>query len=166
MRLTHLATALLAACAALLLPPPAGALEQQETWFATADSTLDTMRGGFGLEPGLAVSFGIVRTVEINGNIVSSTNFEIGDLRTISVAQAQQLARQIDSSNLVQSGAGNSFSATLASGNPALVVQNTLNDQKIRTMTEINAITNGMSLLKNLNLSQSLNDAIGAATRR
>lgn len=162
---THLAFALLAACAALL-PAPAGALEQRETWFAAADSTLDTMRGGFGLLPGLTVSFGIVRTVEINGRIVSTTGFEVGDLRSISVAQAQQLARQIDGTNLVQSGPGNTFSATFASGTPALVIQNTLNDQKIRTMTEINALTNGMSLLKNLNLSQSLNDAIGAATRR
>jgi hypothetical protein len=165
MRLAHLAFPLFAACAALL-PPPVGALEQRETWLAAADSTLDAMRGGFGLVPGLTVSFGIMRTVEINGAVVSSTAFEVADLRSISLAQAQQLARQVDGTNFVQNGSGNTFTTTLASGVPALVVQNTLNDQKIRTLTEINAVTNGMSLLKNLNLSQSLNDAIGAATRR
>lgn len=161
MRATTLALALAAGCAALT---PAGALEQ-EVWMAAADSRLDEMRGGFGLVPGLTVSFGILRTVEINGNLVSSTGFQIADLRSISLAQAQQLASQIDATNVVQSGPGNTFSAALPSGTPAIVVQNTLNDQRIRTVTEINAVTNGMSLMKNMNLAQSLNDAIAAATR-
>jgi hypothetical protein len=145
---------------------PASAREDSETWLASSDTRLDEMRGGFGLFPGLTVSFGILRTLEINGNLVSSSGFQIGDLRTISLAQAAQLARQVDNMSLVQSGPGNTFAAGLASGTPALVVQNTLNDQKIRTLTEINAVTNGLSILKGLNLSQSLNDAIGAATGR
>ncbi len=165
MRATILALAFCTGWAALA-PIPAAALEQPDIWLAAADSKLDEMRGGFGFGSGLTVSFGIVRTVEINGTVVSTSGFQVSDLRSISVAQAQQFARQIDSTNLVQSGPGNTFSTTLSSGTPALVVQNTLDNQKIRTLTEINAVTNGMSLLKNINLSQSLNDAIGAATHR
>jgi hypothetical protein len=150
-----------ASCAAQSATP-----DNRQTWMTTADTRLDEMRGGFALAPGLTVSFGILRTVEINGSVVSSTGFQIADLRTISVAQAEQLARQVNQLSVVQNGAGNSLATALASGMPGLLVQNTLNDQKIRTITEINAVTNGLSILKGMNLSQSLNDAINAATRR
>ena len=153
-----------AICGALVgLPVAAGEPPAPgQVWHAASDDKLEQMRGGFRLNDRLTVTFGIVRSVEINGTLVSSSALQIGDLRSIDLGQAEQLARL----NLVQSGTGNTVATSLQTALPSLVVQNTLNDQTIRTLTEINAVSNGMSLLKGLNVAQSLNDALNAATRR
>jgi hypothetical protein len=160
---------LLAACCAAAVAWPCGAAAEgggSRTWLATNDSRLEEMRGGFGLLPGLNVSFGITRSVEINGQMVSTGGFQINNLRSIDLATAEHLARQMASVNLVQNGPGNVLLTEMGPGIPALVVQNTLNNQKIRTVTEINAASNAMNLLKGMNLTRTLNDAIGAGTRR
>ena len=46
-----------------------------------------------------------------------------------------------------------------------MVVQNTLNVQTVQSVTEINAVSTGQSILKGINLNQTLNDALGAARR-
>ena len=135
-------------------------------WLALSDSKLDAMRGGFSVLPGIMVSFGILRTVHINGALVGSSGFQIADLRSISTGEAEQLARQTTAVSLVQTGPGNSFETVLRPGVPAIVIQNTLNNQKIQSITEINAASNGMSLMKSLNTAQTLSDALGAAAQR
>ena len=164
--------AIMSSCAGALAAPgmdsvkPAPA-QGATQWLALSDSKLDSMRGGFSAMPGVMVSFGITRTVLVNGVLAGSSGFQIADLRSISTAQAEQLARQTASINLVHIGAGN---IGTPSGQPGiagvawspLVIQNTLNDQKIQSTTEINAATNGLSILKTLNLNQTLNDALGA----
>jgi hypothetical protein len=152
------------ACASLVAALASSpVLAQDQFWLASPDDHLQDMRGGFAVAPGLVVSFGILRTVDINGAVVASTSFHIDDLRNITAAQQQQLARAA-AGLVVQNGAGNVF--TVAPGAlAALVVQNSLNNQKIRTTTQIDAVTNGMTLLKNLNITQTLNDALAAAVR-
>lgn len=140
--------------------------ETGPTWSALSDRQLDAVRGGFSALPGVVVSFGIVRTVHLNGALVGATAFQVDDLRSISAAQAEQLARQAAALSLHQSGAGNSFAAGSPTPLPGIVIQNTLSDQKIQAITEISAASNGMSLLKSMNVQQVLNDAIGAAARR
>jgi hypothetical protein len=159
-----------AAVGLLLAGPPwmAQAAQQggEEEWLAAADSQLETMRGGFSVGDGVMVSFGIVRTVRINDMLASSSGFQVGELRSMSAAQAEQLAKQTTSLSLVQSGAGNTFASGLAPGSPAIVIQNTLNDQRIQSLTQIDAVSNGMSILKGINLNQALSDALNASLPR
>ena len=136
-----------------------------EDWLAMSDSQLDEMRGGFSVQPGVMVSFGIMRTVQRNGVLVSSSGFQITDLRSITGAQAERLSKQTAGVSLVHNGAGNTFTTPFQAGIPAVVVQNTLNVQPIQSVTEINAVSSGQSILKGINLNQTLNDALGAARR-
>ena len=132
-------------------------------WLALSDDKLAAMRGGFSTGVGVMVSFGILRTVHINGVLASSSGFQVADLRSITPMQAEQLSRQTTAVSLVQSGPGNAFTTPFAAGVPGVVVQNTLSEQKIRSVTEINAASNGMSMLKGLNLNQTLNDALAGS---
>ena len=163
--LTRLAVCALLVIFSGLAQASAEAGESSE-WLAIADSKLDSMRGGFSALPGVMVSFGILRTVHINGVLTSQSGFQIADLRSISVAQAEQLSKQTGAMSLVQTGAGNSFDSGLKPGAPAIVIQHTVSNQKIQSLTEINAASNGMSLLKGLNTERTLSDALGAAARR
>ena len=76
-----------------------------EDWLAMSDGQLDEMRGGFSVQPGVMVSFGIMRTVQINGVLVSSSGFQITDLRSITAAQDERLGKQTAAVSLVHNGA-------------------------------------------------------------
>lgn len=148
--------------AAALAPTPA--LADDQFWLTTGDDRLAQMRGGFAIGPGLLVSFGIARTVELNGAVIARTSFHVDDLRSMNASQAQQLA-QAAAGTLVQNGAGNAFTVDVQNGLAAMVVQNALSNQQIRTVTQIDAVTNGMGLMKSLNLSRTLGDALAGALR-
>jgi len=153
-----------AACMAVLAPPAAAEPPLQrhdEIWMAVSDNTLDTQRGGFDLGAGLLVSFGITRAAYINGELVAQTTLNFGQLDKITPLQAQELGRQMSAINLVQNGPGNTSSGPLGLG--GTVIQNTLNDQHIANHTVINADTNGMSMLKDLNSARTITDGIARA---
>jgi hypothetical protein len=149
----------LALAAALLLPAA-----QAAEWTALPDARLDQLRGGFSVGAGLMVSFGIMRSVTVNG-VTTQAGFEIAHLGSITAAQAEQLARQATALNLTRVGPGNVFDAALVPGTPAIVIQNTLDNQHIQSSTRIDAVSNGMSLLKGMRLLDTLNQAPGAAAR-
>ena len=134
----------------------------EETWMAVSDRTLDSQRGGFDLGAGLLVSFGITRAVYINGELASQTTLNFGQLDKITAAQATELSRQLNTLNLVQNGPGNTVEGPLG-GIGGVVIQNTLSNQRIANHTVINAQTNGMSLLKDLNTAATLNEGIARA---
>ncbi len=137
----------------------------ESLWLAASDHTLDRMRGGFDLGAGLMVSFGISRALSINGQLISATSFQLGDLSRLTPAQAATLGQQMTAQmQVVQNGSGN----TLASPNPAAMptatlIQNTLNNQAIRNLTIIDAASNGMGLVKGLNLRATIDEAIANA---
>lgn len=81
--------------------------QRTEVWMAASNKTLDGMRGGFDLGAGLLVSFGITRSVSINGNLIVTTSFNIPNLSMITPAQAALVNQQVGSFNLVQNGPGN-----------------------------------------------------------
>lgn len=81
--------------------------QRVEVWMAASNRMLDSMRGGFDLGDGLLVSFGITRSVSINGNLIVTTSFNIPDLSRITPAQAALVNQQAGSFNLVQNGPGN-----------------------------------------------------------
>jgi hypothetical protein len=135
----------------------------QQPWTTAGDAVLAQMRGGFALAPGLMVSFGIVRTVRIDGDIVSHTRVHVEDLRSITADQARQIAQQVGSVTLVQNGAGNTVQLPAAQLAPGIVVQNTENNRRLQAVTELNATSNGMGLLQGINRNQALGDALKGA---
>jgi hypothetical protein len=140
-------------------PPP-----EESAWLAVSDQALAGLRGGFDTGAGLVVSFGISREVLVNGQVVSSTSFQLGDIGKLTPEQAQRVGQQLASlAQVVQNGPGNSVAGEAGGDAPTLVIQNTLNNQTIRSETAIQATTSGLSLVKGLNLQATINDAISGA---
>jgi len=134
-------------------------------WQPVAAERLDGLRGGFDLG-GLLVSFGIERAVYVNGSLVTTTSLQIADLSKLSSATAADLA-QLSLPSLVQLGPGNSYDV-IGSGNslPANIIQNTLDNQNIRSTTVINAAANALSFIKSINSDDALRGAIANAVGR
>jgi hypothetical protein len=133
-------------------------------WLAASDRTLDRLRGGFDLGSGLLVSFGISRAVYINGQLVATTSFQSGDIAKITPAQVAVLSEQAASQvQLVQNGPGNTVEPGALTVPLATFIQNTLNDQTLRTQTVIQASTNGLSTLRSMNLQATIREAVANA---
>lgn len=157
---------LVAAALSLAFCTVVQAAGQGQSWTAAPDSKLDSLRGGFAVAPGLMVSFGIVRTVQIDGQVVSRTGVQLNDLRSITVDQARSLRQQMADISLVQNGRGNIAANVPVQPLPGIVIQNTENNRQLQAVTEINATTNGMRILQGMNLNQTMSDALkGAFTR-
>jgi hypothetical protein len=140
---------------ALCLPARADAV-----WEAVSDRTLDGLRGGFDVGSGLLVSFGITRAVYVNGDLVTQTTLNFGRLSELTPAQAAQLNQQMGALNLVQTGPGNSVAPDVVSTGAGTIIQNTLNNQHIVNQTVIDARSNAMGMIKNLNIQNTLNEAL------
>jgi len=133
-------------------------------WLAASDRTLDRLRGGFDLGAGLLVSFGISRAVYINDQLVTSTSFQLGDIAKVTPAQAVVLSQQIASQvQIVQNGPGNTVEPGALAVPLASYIQNTLNNQTLRTQTVIQASTNGLSALKSMNLQATISETVANA---
>lgn len=137
----------------------------QLAWDSVDDSTLDSARGGFTTDKGLTVSLGIERVVAINGDVVGRSRIDIADLSRLSGEQARQTSEALSSVKLIQNGSANIYrpgesSATMA----AMVIQNSLNNQLIRTDTVISSTVNSAGLLSTLNFHGTLQDALVHAT--
>ncbi|AOI72418.1 hypothetical protein [Burkholderia ubonensis] len=126
---------------------------------ALSDTRLDAMRGGFDLPGGLQVSFGISRVAFVNGNLVTTTNFDIPDVSRITAQQAQALAAA-NLGALIQVGPGNAAQSGALPGLTGAVIQNTLSNQHIQALTTIDTSVNTLSTFKNLNIMSTLNNAL------
>lgn len=135
-------------------------------WLAASNKTLDKLRGGFDFGGGLMVSFGISRTVFINGQMVATTSFQVGDMAKLTSAQTEALGQQISTqAQVVQNGPGNRVDTGAGTVPLAIYIQNTLNNQTLRSQTVIDVASNGLNLVKSLNLQSTLNDSINNAIR-
>jgi hypothetical protein len=130
---------------------------------AVPDEVLAETRGGF--DSSLVVSLGLERLVTINGNLVSSTQFNVADLAHITSPEAAMVRDALAPSQLVQNGMGNTVSdpMLLSQTVSALLIQNTANDQLIRSQTTINATVNTLSALNGMNFEGSLRQALAGA---
>jgi hypothetical protein len=145
-------------------PAAMAATPAPDGWAPVDEAELDRMRGGFGNDTGLKISLGIERLVSINGNIVTHTTIDVADLNHLSTEQARQTHDALSSVKLVQNGSDNIYQAVespRALG--GVVIQNTLNNQQIRSQTVISSTVNSASLLKTINFQASLNDALTGA---
>lgn len=135
-------------CAWLALVPASAVADD---WVPVPAEQLEQLRGGFITPAGLQVSLGIERIVSINGEAVSRvTLFALGAAGTGLTAG--------ESARLVQQGGNNVFAGTLDQAG-ATFVQNSLNNQTIRTDTLISANVNSAGLLREINFSQALSQA-------
>jgi hypothetical protein len=138
----------------------------ESIWITVSDRTLDEMRGGFDLGTGLMVSFGISRAVYINGQLITSTTFQVGDLASLTPTQAATLSQQISTqtqAQVVQNGPGNTVEVNVGTVPLATYIQNTVNNQTIRSQTIIDATSNGMGMIKGMNLQATINEAVANA---
>lgn len=157
--LAVLAAALGQAMAAEPDPPPADG----SVWRTVSNRTLAHMRGGFDVGGGLLVNFGITRAVYVNGALVTESRLNLPDMSRMNAAQAARLHEQITELKLVQNGPGNSAPVDLAGLRNGMVIQNTLNNQNINVQTIINASSNGLSMVRMLNLQGAIDDAVQRA---
>ena len=129
---------------------------------------LDEVRGGFVTDGGLKISFGIERAVYLNGTLVTTTSLNIADLSKISGGQAQVTSNGTAGSLAVlQSGVGNVFApGSISSTAAGTVIQNTLDNQKINTITRIDAVVNSSGIMRSMNLQSSMQSAIVNSLRR
>lgn len=171
MHTAHMSVARGLCLAALLVSATSGAqagdtvprLENEFEWQTVSDRTLDGLRGGFDIG-GLLVSFGITRNIYINGALITQTTLNFGQVSGLSPAQANQLNQQLQAQSLVvQNGPGNSIAPEALSGNFATIIQNTLNNQQIIQQTVINATSNALALIKNLNVQATVDEALARA---
>ena len=124
------------------------------------------MRGGFETDGGLRISFGIERAVYINGNLVTSTSLNVADLSKLTAGQVQSLGPDRSMLGIIQSGSNNAFSAgQLGSSSVGTVIQNTLNDQRIQGITQINATVNSLDLIRRTNIQQNIQSALADSIR-
>jgi hypothetical protein len=131
-------------------------------WVAVSNSRLDTMRGGFDFGGGLVASFGIERSVMINGTLVNTINVQIPNIAQMTPAQATALAAATNTVNVIQNGPGNTVdpSSIGTAGSGASVIQNTLNNQNIQSLTTLNATVNTLNTFKNLNIQSTIQNAL------
>jgi hypothetical protein len=137
---------------------------QGQLWTAAPDAQLEKMRGGFALAPDLMVSFGIVRTVRIDGAVVAHTALQIEDMRTITLTQSRQLG-DATRGITVQNGAGNTANVG-GLPLPAIVIQNTESNRQLQAVTEITAATNSLRLSHALQWNRTLSDALAGGIGR
>jgi len=151
---------------------------------ALEDEALNEIRGGFSTADGLQVAFGIERAVFVNGNLVTTSNFNInlsdlgkltqnlgpnstlnpGNTGAGTTSANPELALNIPQSNgmaVIQNGTGNSFQpGAILPSTLGTVIQNTLDNQKLQNVTFIQATVNSLNLLKSINMQNTVQDAI------
>ncbi|GGY21924.1 hypothetical protein GJV26_01405 [Massilia dura] len=138
-------------CWAVLASVPACASGAGGTadWVPVDEEVLADARGGFDGGNGLLVSLSVDRVLSLNGNVIAS-----GQLST---ADASRPAFQI-----ARIGEGN---ALLQAAQPlaGLLLQNSADDQVIRSQTTIDATVNSLSILKDMNFGDSLRQSLSTA---
>ncbi|WP_299342554.1 hypothetical protein [uncultured Pseudoxanthomonas sp.] len=126
-------------------------------WQPVDPGRLDRMRGGFQMPSGMMLSFGIERVVYLNGELTARIAVHVPDVARLTPEQAQALA-DFNRGLVVQVGDGNRFDPVGAAG--GLVIQNTLDDQDIRTITRIDVGVDTLGAYQNLNAGDALNEAL------
>ena len=143
--------------ASLLCGPavvPAMAFDDFRQQQPVSEAVLDRMRGGFQIDPnGPMMSFGIQRSVYINGRLVNSTILTIPDMLQLTSNASNAFA-------LVQNGGGNAMTTHPSSLPPLMtVIQNSLDHQTIQNQTVINATVAALSLNRALALGNAVSQA-------
>lgn len=129
---------------------------------AVDDDVLEGMRGGFEMPGGLKLSFGIERIVYINGELATSMQLNLPALGSTSGAGSGSGSLPTGQTvALIQNGPNNLFLADLpTSAALATVIQNSLDNQTIQTITNIDIQVNSLELLRAHRLGEALRDPL------
>lgn len=133
------------------------------------DELMDTLRGGFETPGGLVMSFGIERLVYINGALSSMTKLNVADLGQLSGAgiDPSQVPAIGSTVAVIQNGPNNTFVAeALGAGAFATVIQNSLDNQHIQSVTTVTATVNSLELMRANRLGESLRSAVSGSMMR
>ena len=133
---------------------------------AVTPAQLDEMRGGFEIDGGLKLSFGIERASYINGVLVSTQTLNVPSLTAASQGVFAEAMAQAGSMGLIQNGNGNSFTINANTNLTGNIIQNTVDNQKIETKTVVDSTVNSLQVLRSLNLQSAVRDGIIGALRR
>lgn len=125
---------------------------------------LDRMRGGFEVpNTNLRLSFSFERVVYINGELIATTVLNLKDLQQASgggAGQPAMSAGMADGTAVIQNGAGNGFSVQAGQNAAGTIIQNTLNNQQISTITTISAAANSAQVLRAINMQSAIRDSV------
>jgi hypothetical protein len=121
------------------------------------DERLDRLRGGMDLA-GLHLSFGLQRSVYLNGTLVLQQQFALQDVSRISGDEARALAEALGGALVVRDGAAGRLPASMPP--MGVLVQNSLDGQSIRQLSTLNVATDSLGLLKALNAAAALDDTL------
>ncbi len=135
------------------------ALADDLDWRPIDAATLDELRGGFEFASGLKASFGVERAAYVNGELVAQHSVSIPDIAAMTPEQATALNDAINSVVLIQNGPNNSFDVSNAAPG-STVIQNTLNDQHIVTLTTIHADVGSLAVMRDIAAQESLQLAL------
>jgi hypothetical protein len=136
-------------------------------WAPVDDARLDAARGGFDWGGGLVASLGIDRAVYVNGTLVTSLHVQVPDIARVSAAQANALSTALSDAAVVRNGPGNTVDPTaFAPSTAAMVLQNTLDNQRLAAQTTLNVSVNTLGAFRGLNLQQSLQAAVANSLGR
>jgi len=148
-------------------PPEEHAICVQEIECRSASSAeLDELRGGFeiGMRGGmLRLDIGITRAVAVNDQLVATSRLVMPQGLAVELAPQPGVAVSLSENALiVQNGPGNIAPPPAAFGPSAMpiVIQNTLDNQKLTAFTVIDASVNSLAVMNLLRMS----DALGRAT--
>lgn len=161
--------AILATFATLWLTPAAAEEASDHPYaalVAVAPALLDEMRGGFEIDGGLKLSFGIERISYINGVLVAAQTVNVPNLVAASQGLVADAVARAGDIGLIQNGSGNSFTIDAHANMIGNVIQNTADNQKIATRTVIDSTVNSLQVLRSLNLQSAVRDGIIGALRR
>lgn len=135
-----------------------GELVELRQYPAASDQELDSQRGGFIINDGLPISFGVIQASSINGELLA--------INTWNGPQIDQIGGNVPT--LIRNGQGNDFGPVrLDNVMPGglTIIQNTLDQQVIRNMTIISAEVANSNVLSQTNLSLSLTNQMIHAIR-
>jgi hypothetical protein len=128
---------------------------------AVTDQELSVVRGGFIMNDGLLVSFGIDRAIYVNGVLDTASSFQAGQAGGVGQSQFTASAAGAGAIRLVQIGPAGSnifnpgkFASSIPDG--FTVIQNSMDHQYISNATVINASVANMNLFRDLNLTAAL----------
>ncbi len=141
---------------------PTGASGLGAEWVAIDPVRLDAMRGGFDVGNGMVLSFGVERAVMVNGELVATMRVNIPDVARMTVQQAEQLAK-FNEGVLVQVGQGNTVAPSADFS--GVIIQNSLDNQDLRTVTKLDISVDTLGMFQNLNTQAAMQSAMAASTR-
>jgi hypothetical protein len=128
---------------------------------AVSETLLDEARGGFELPANLRASLVLDRSAFVNGERVAHTSARVSDIASMTASEACALA-QAFTTLVVQSGPANTFSLPDL-GAASTVIQNTLNDQHLVTLTTLDVQVNTLGAFREFNFQDGLGQALGAS---